>query len=171
MVKIDTSKPGQELNNSEGLEMDKKEEKHVSSEKKEEHKEKPKEAKKDVPKIDVVKKIIELHNDGVATSKIGLILRSEFKIYNVKKYTGKTITQILIENNLEHEIPEDLSDLLKKVVILLKHMKINKKDMTSKLGYQRTVSKIRRLAKYYKKVGKLPSDWKYSDEQAAILVK
>jgi len=166
MTRTNTTKPGQELENSEGLGMEekpkiKKEEIH-----KKEHKE-----EKAVPKVDVTKKIIELHNDGIPTSKIGLILRSEYKIYNVKKYAGKTITKILSENKLENEIPEDLSDLLKRAVKLLKHMKINKSDMTSKLGYQRTVSKIRRLAKYYKAKGKLPAGWKYSDEQAAILVK
>lgn len=124
-----------------------------------------------VPKIDLTKKIIELHNDGLTTSKIGLILRSEYKILNVKKYCGKTITLILDENKLTQEIPEDLSALLKRAVKLIKHMKSNTKDMTSKYGYQKTVSKIRRLSKYYKRTRKLPKGWIYSEEQASILVK
>lgn len=168
MTKKDTTKPGQDEILESGLEEVLETKKEVKHEKKE--KEVKKEVK-EVPKIDVTKKIVELYNEGVATSKIGLILRDEFKIYNVKKYTGKTINQILKEHDLEAEIPEDLSDLLKRAVKLLKHMKVNKFDQTSKLGYNRTVSKIRRLARYYKGTGKLPRGWKYSEEQAAILVK
>jgi len=167
MVKNDMTKPVQDSENPKGLEtaVEHKEHKVEKVHKAE------KEIKKEVPKIDVIKKIMELHNEGVPTSKIGLILRDEFKVHNVKKYSGKTINQILVENKLESEIPEDLSDLLKRAVKLLKHMKINKRDQSSKLGYQRTVSKIRRLAKYYKRVNKLPKGWTYSEEQAAILVK
>jgi small subunit ribosomal protein S15 len=168
MVKNDIAKPVQDLENPKGLETAVEHKPEVKVEKV--HKAE-KEIKKEVPKIDVTKKIIELHNEGVPTSKIGLILRDEFKVLNVKKYFGKTINQILVENKLESEIPEDLSDLLKRAVKLLKHMKLNKSDQTSKLGYQRTVSKIRRLAKYYKRVNKLPKGWTYSEEQAAILVK
>jgi len=171
MVK-NTTKPGSEAkeNSKQGLkkEVSQKVEipKEVSAQEKEDAKKETK-----PQKVDVIKKIIELHNDGFSTSKIGLILKSEYKIYNVKKYCGKTITQILEENKLVQEIPEDLSNLLKRAVKLIRHMKANKKDMTSKYGYQRTVSKIRRLAKYYKRVGKLPKGWAYSEEQAAILVK
>lgn len=166
------TKPVQDLENPKGLENTVVEKpKEVHTEAPRVHKAAEKEIKKEIPKIDVIKKIMELHNDGVSTSKIGLILRDEFKVHNVKKYSGKTINQILIENKLEAEIPEDLSDLLKRAVKLLKHMKINKKDQSSKLGYQRTVSKIRRLAKYYKRNSKLPKGWRYSEEQAAILVK
>ena len=173
MVK-NTSKPGQEEIDASknGLKIEENhEEKHDENKSKTEEKYEKKQERAPVQKIDVNKKIIELHNDGVPTSKIGLILRDEFKIYNLKKYTGKTVTQILKENKLENEIPEDLSDLLKRAVKLIKHMKTNKKDQTSKFGYQKTVSKIRRLAKYYKKKGQLPINWKYSEEQAAILVK
>jgi len=173
-MKKDVSKPGQEKKVSDkGLKIKVPIEKHEKNKKTESNKpkEKNKQARSKQVKIDVVQKIIELHNNGVPASKIGLILRNDFNIYSVKKYSRKTITQILRENNLEPELPEDLSNLLRKAVKLLKHMKENKKDMTSKLGYQKTVSKIRRLAKYYKRVGKLPIGWKYSDKQAAILVK
>ncbi len=122
--------------------------------------------KEELPKI-----IVDLHNDGLSTSKIGLILKEKYKIFNVKKFYGKTILAILNEKNIQPELPEDLSNLLRRAVKLLKHMKVNKKDTTSKRGYQITVSKIRRLAKYYKRIGKLPNNWNYSEEKAAILVK
>lgn len=164
------AKPGQNLASSKGLG------KNILSktktpEKTETHKERGKPEKKATQKIDVVKTIVDLYHEGFTPSKIGLILRDKYKIFNVKKYTGKTISQILKEKGLEPEIPEDLSALLKKAVRLLKHMKVNKKDQTAKLGYTKTVSKIRALAKYYRRAGKLPKDWSYNAEQAVILVK
>lgn len=130
-----------------------------------------KEVKEPKVKIDVAKKIVELHNDGLTASKIGLVLKNEFNIYNIKKYSGKSISEILKENKLQSDIPEDLMDLLKRAVKLLKHMKINKKDTTAKRGYQITVSKIRALSRYYKRTHKLPKDWNYSEDKAIILMK
>jgi small subunit ribosomal protein S15 len=43
--------------------------------------------------------------------------------------------------------------------------------MSSKRGMQLIESKIRRLAKYYKREGKLPEDWAYNLEQAKLLVR
>lgn len=120
---------------------------------------------------EIVKKIVELHNDGLTASKIGIILRDELKVKNVKKSTGKTVLQILEDQKLAPELPEDLSILLTNSVKLMKHMKTNKKDTSAKRGYQKTVSKIRRLAKYYKRTEKLPKDWNYTDDTAAMLVK
>jgi len=164
MEKIGKAKPGPELDTTEGLDIEQKELKVPK---------KPVKVKTEdeVPKIDVVQKVIEMHNEGYATSKIGLILRDKYSVKNVKKATGKTVTQILDTNNLTQELPEDLSDLLKRAVKLIKHMKDNKYDQTSKLGYLKTVSKIRRLARYYKRVGKLPKGWLYTAEKAAVLVK
>ena len=115
--------------------------------------------------------VVAQHNDGVSQSKIGLILKKEYNINSFKKLTGKTILEHLTENKVAPEIPEDLTALLKKAVLLIKHQKINKKDMTAKRGYQLTVSKIRCLSKYYKKKAILPKTWLYSEKKAALLVR
>ena len=47
----------------------------------------------------------------------------------------------------------------------------DKKDLISRHGLQRLESKIRRLAKYYRKVGVLPDDWKYRPESASVLLR
>ena len=66
-------------------------------------------------------------------------------------------------------MPEDLLNLIRRSVILEKHL--NKtKGLSAKRGYEITVSKIRKLGKYYLQNGKLPLDWKYSAEQTALLV-
>ena len=49
-------------------------------------------------------------------------------------------------------------------------MEKNKKDYVAKRGLQLTESKIKRLTKYYKRVGKLPENWKYDREKVKLLV-
>ncbi|MDD3083811.1 MAG: 30S ribosomal protein S15 [Candidatus ainarchaeum sp.] len=115
--------------------------------------------------------IVSLANAGHSPSKIGLILRDENGIKNVRESTGKHLQQILSENKLIGDIPEDLLNLIKKSVSLNNHLNKNKKDDSAKRGYELTVSKIRNLSKYYIKKGKLPLGWKYTSESAALLVK
>lgn len=125
----------------------------------------------DVSKKEVEELIVSLANAGHSPSKIGLILRDEKNVKDVREVTGKHLQQILAENNLIGEIPEDLLNLIKKSVFLNKHLSKNKKDDSAKRGYEITVSKIRRLSRYYIKKGKLPSNWRYTPESAALLVK
>jgi len=115
--------------------------------------------------------IVELANSGLTASEIGMILRDQYGVPSVKKLSGKKIEEILEKHKLGSDIPRDMLNLIRKSVKLQKHMGKNKKDMTSKRGYQLTVSKIRRLTKYYVKKGKLPKGWRYTPEKAALLVK
>ncbi len=130
-------------------------------------KEKPKEISKD----NVEEIVISLTNAGYSPSKVGLILRDEHNVVNFKELTGKTIRTVLKENKLLGDIPEDLLNLIKKSVMLNSHLDKNKKDFSAKRGYELTVSKIRKLSKYYIKKKRLPSDWRYTKESAALLVK
>lgn len=121
-------------------------------------------------KQEVEKIVVELAKKGYMPSMIGLILRDSYGIPNVKEITGKNITQILEENGIRLEIPEDLLNLMKRAVKLRDHLSIHKKDKHSMRGLMLIESKIKRLEKYYKRVGKLPKDWKYKIETAKILV-
>jgi len=123
-------------------------------------------------KKEIFDKITELTRKGEPKAKIGLELK-KIKIRSIKKATGKRLSKIQEELKLlsKDEIPDDLMALIKKAVKLIKHKEINKKDMTSKRGYQLTVSKINRLRNYYIKQGKLPKTWIYSDDSAKLLVK
>jgi len=120
---------------------------------------------------EIVEAIKNLANEGVSKSEIGMILRDQYGIPNVKEVTGKTVSEILSEQGIKEEIPEDLLNLIKKSVVIREHMNSNKKDFTAKRGYQLTVSKIRRLVSYYQKKGILSKEWHYSDEKARLLVK
>ena len=120
---------------------------------------------------EIVETVVSLANAGHSPSKIGLILRDEHRVKNFSETTGKSVQQVLAENKLLGEMPEDLLNLIRRSVILYNHMQKNKKDFTAKHGYELTVSKIRRLTKYYAKKDKIPAGWAYSTEQAALLVK
>jgi len=127
--------------------------------------------KQEVTAEEAQETVISLANAGHSPSKIGLILRDEHGVKNFGELTGKTIKAVLNENKLLGDIPEDLLNLIRKSVVLYTHMEKNHKDYSAKRGYELTVSKIRKLSKYYVRKGVLPSDWYYSPEKAALLVK
>jgi ribosomal protein S15P/S13E len=114
---------------------------------------------------------VSLANAGHSPSQIGIILRDEYGVKNFYEETNKTIQQVLKENSLLGEMPEDLLNLIRRSVILFNHLNKNKKDYSAKKGYEVTVSKIRRLTKYYSKKDRIPKGWAYTPEQAALLMK
>jgi len=114
--------------------------------------------------------VAELAKKGYGPSMIGIILRDQYGIPLVKPITGKTITQILEERGLLQPIPEDLFNLMRRAVNLRRHLEEHPKDKNAKKGLQEIESKIRRLAKYYVREGRLPKDWKYDPEQARLIV-
>lgn len=114
--------------------------------------------------------IVKLAKDGRTASQIGLFLRDTYGIPDVKKLAKKKITVILKEKKLLREIPEDLMALIRKAVLVRKHLEDNKKDKTAKRGLQLTESKIRRLIKYYKSSGKVKEEFKYDPKKAEIFL-
>jgi small subunit ribosomal protein S15 len=114
-------------------------------------------------------RIMELAKAEKTTSEIGMILRDQYAVPDVKVATGKTITQILKQNNITSEIPEDLQSLIKTALKLKKHIDQNQKDYKTKRNLSLTESKIRRLMKYYHREHRLPEGWKYSLEQAKLM--
>ncbi|MHA1245876.1 MAG: 30S ribosomal protein S15 [Candidatus Thorarchaeota archaeon] len=119
----------------------------------------------------VEKKVIELAKAGYTPSMIGLVMRDQYGVPLVKVVTGKSILTILRENNLERRVPEDLRNLIAKAVTIRRHMEEHRKDFMSKRALQLIESKIHRLSKYYRRKGVLPADWKYSPDQAAVLLR
>ena len=114
--------------------------------------------------------IIKLSKQGNTQSKIGIILRDTYGVPDVRRVLNKRIGDIMEENKLKPQLPEDLIALIKKELNILKHMESNKKDMPAKRGLQLTESKIKRLVKYYKKEGILDKGWVYNRDKAKLLV-
>jgi small subunit ribosomal protein S15 len=119
---------------------------------------------------EVERLVLKLKKDGLQGAAIGRILRDQYGLPSVKTVTGKTISQILKENDALPQMPEDMLNLLKGAVKLSDHLKKNKKDYTSKHGLELLESKIRRLVKYYVKTKRLPNDFKYEPDRAKLLV-
>jgi len=112
----------------------------------------------------------KLSKEGKTSSEIGLILRDSYGVPSVKLLLGKTIQKILGEKKLLPELPEDLMSLIKKAVIIRKHMEKNRQDMTAIRGLQFTESKIKRLVKDYKETGKIADEWKYDPKSIKIYI-
>ena len=122
-------------------------------------------------KREVEKLVEKLAKDGMAPSAIGRELRDSYGIPSAKAVTGKTVNQMLKEQKLQPEYPEDLLSLIKKALFLRKHLEKNPKDTHNRRGLQLIESKIKRLQKYYKRKKVLPKDWYYKPEEAGLLVK
>ncbi|MCS7102571.1 MAG: 30S ribosomal protein S15 [Candidatus Korarchaeum sp.] len=115
-------------------------------------------------KEEIEELIVKLGKRGIPSSQIGMMLRDEYGVPLVKRILGKKVTEVLEENGVAPKIPEDLMRLINKAYRIRKHLEEHKKDLHAKRGLILTESKIGRLVKYYKRVGKLPPDWRYSPE-------
>ncbi len=121
-------------------------------------------------KQEVSELVLKMAREGFDEAAIGRMLRDGHGVPSVRNLTGKTVTQILEENALLKGFPRDLLDLIRKAVRVRKHLRAGKQDKYNATMLRRTESKIKRLVKYYRGK-KLPADWKYEPEQAALLVK
>lgn len=106
--------------------------------------------------------VVRLSNDGLSPSEIGLKLRDEHGIPLAKLVLGKSLTEVLVENNIKPDMPEDLDKLVKKALGLQKHLKIHNSDHRNVRSLELVEAKIHRLSKYYKSIGKIPKNWKYA---------
>ena len=119
----------------------------------------------------VESKVIELAKAGNTPSMIGMVMRDQYGIPLIKVITGKSVLQILRENDLQRRVPEDLRNMIATAARVRRHLEENKKDFVSKRALQLVESKIHRLSKYYRKKRVLSADWKYSPDQAAVLLR
>jgi small subunit ribosomal protein S15 len=109
--------------------------------------------------------------EGVSPAMIGMILRDQYAVPNVKLATGKTVTEIQAEKGVKEDLPADLAQLMVRAINLNNHLKVNHKDISNKRGLAMIEAKIRRLECYYKEKGVLPDTWKYSLANAELMLK
>ncbi|MFX0001079.1 MAG: 30S ribosomal protein S15 [Candidatus Hodarchaeota archaeon] len=119
---------------------------------------------------EVESEVVKLARRGSSKSMIGTVMRDSRGVPLVKVVTGKKVSQILKENEIDTPLPEDLANLVRKALNIRKHLETNHKDLDSKRGLNRTESKIYRLIKYYKKKKILAPDFKYDVEKIRTLV-
>ena len=56
--------------------------------------------------------ILDLAKVGKSTSEIGMVLRDQYAVPDIKIATGKKVSKILDENNILSEFPEDIKNLI-----------------------------------------------------------
>ena len=112
--------------------------------------------------------VIKYAKDGNTPSQIGIKLRDQHAIPLVKPIINKTISEILDQNDLKSEIPEDLNNIVTKAVGLQKHLKSNKNDRRNIRSLELIEAKVHRLSVYYKKIGRIPKNWKYKSVIAQL---
>jgi small subunit ribosomal protein S15 len=112
--------------------------------------------------------IVKYAKDGMPTSLIGIKLRDQHAIPLVRPIINKRITQVLDENNANQEMPEDLNNIVNKAVALQKHLKSNKKDNRNTRSLELIEAKVHRLSVYYKRIGRIPKNWKYKSVVAQL---
>ena len=117
---------------------------------------------------DIEALVVKYSKDGFTPSQIGNKLRDQHSIPLVKPITKKTIDEILKENELQSEMPEDLENIVKKAVGLQKHLKANKGDRRNVRSLELIEAKVHRLSVYYKKIKRIPQNWKYKSVVAQL---
>ena len=115
--------------------------------------------------------IVKFAEAGSTSAKIGLILRDQYGVPNVRLATGRTVTEIMAEKGVMPNLPEDLSNLMRRAISLNVHVKNHRGDYSNQRGLSLIEAKIRRLERYYKRNGVLPENWKYSLANAEIMLK
>jgi len=114
--------------------------------------------------------VANMVGEGMSMAKVGLVLRDQHAVPNVKLATGKTIKEICVEKGVRFELPDDLQALMKRAVQMSSHVNKNPKDLHNIRGRHLIESKIRRLVKYYKREGVIPESWNYALDTAALQV-
>lgn len=112
--------------------------------------------------------ITKYGKEGLTPSQIGIKLRDQYAIPLAKPIINKGITQVLDENNLKSDLPEDLANIVNKSVGLQKHLKNNKSDRKNVRSLELIEAKVHRLQVYYKRIGRIPKNWKYKSVVAQL---
>ena len=119
----------------------------------------------DYEEEEVVDLVVKLREKGMKPATIGLKLRDQYGIPDVKTLTGKKITEILEEEDVAMDIPEDLDNLIEKADGIKEHLVENKKDQEAERRLELVEAKIRRIAKYHRDQGNIPENWKYKRDE------
>lgn len=112
--------------------------------------------------------VVKYAKEGLTSSQIGIKLRDQYAIPLVKTITKKKISQILQEREVTPDLPEDLDNIVKKAVGLQRHLRTNRGDRRNVRSLELVEAKVHRLAVYYKRIGRIPQNWKYKSVVAQL---
>ena len=112
--------------------------------------------------------VIKLAKEGLSPSLIGARLRDEYGIPLTRPITGKSVSKILMENKIFPAFPPDLQNLLDRSIRVQKNLETFHADRRNVRSLELIEAKIYRLAKYYKRLGVIPNDFKYKTVVAQL---
>ena len=119
---------------------------------------------------EIVSFVETLARSGKTEAQIGQVLRDQYGVPSVKLVTDKTLSQLLKEKSLSPKYPSDLIALMRRAVNVREHIRSNPGDKSNRTKLLHLESKIKRLVRYYRG-NKLPANWKYDAQTAALIVK
>lgn len=119
----------------------------------------------DYDEDEVIDLVVKLRKDGQDPSQIGMTLRDQYGIPSVKQVTDMKITEILEEEGLALDLPEDLNNLVEKAESIQDHLEENQNDEEAIRQLELTEAKIRSVASYHRDEGNIPEDWKYERDE------
>lgn len=108
---------------------------------------------------------------GLSPAQIGQVLKDKHGIGYIKPILGMGLLKFLEQEKLVKQYPPDLLDLMKKAVRMRNHLASNHSDVHNRVKLAHVESKIWRLTKYYRRIGKLPKNWHYDPNEAALIIK
>lgn len=121
-------------------------------------------------KDELIQEAVKLAKGGASSAQVGTHLRDSFGVPSVRAVTGKRMTELLKEQGVTSDLPEDLQALLKRVVHLQRHLATHPRDHSNRRGLTLMESRIRRLARYYRQEKRLPENWSYTAATAVLQV-
>jgi small subunit ribosomal protein S15 len=112
--------------------------------------------------------VLQLAKERNSAAMIGLILRDSYGIPSVKTLCKKSVTAILSEHKITKKIPQDMIDAIAKAIKVQKHLESNNQDIAARRGLILALAHINKLAKYYKRIERIPLDWKFDAQKAGM---
>ena len=92
--------------------------------------------------------ILKLANKGLTAEKIGLVLRDQYGIPNIKLYGIKMKKTLESKGNYEEPTTKNLDEKLQKII---GHYKKNKQDKNAERSLIITKAKLKKRTDYHKK--------------------
>ncbi|MCL4350395.1 MAG: 30S ribosomal protein S15 [Candidatus Thermoplasmatota archaeon] len=109
--------------------------------------------------IELEEAVVQMRKEGLTASMIGIRLRDLYGVPKLKYVNKKKIGDVLAENKIAPEVPEDLMGLISKYKKVSKHINLNRNDLNNDRRKSLIMAKMLRLVRYYKRTGRLSKGW------------
>lgn len=114
----------------------------------------------DLPVDEIKNEVIRMGNKGISAPEIGMKLRDVYGVGKAKDVLGDDITRFLQKNGVMSTVPPDLQSLVLRANTLRSHLNVYRKDNSAKYRLILVSSRMYRLARYYKRMMRIPGNWK-----------